>query len=175
MIVHNCRGRARPVSTTRCTIIGGRKAPHAGWNSHRSRNSSASNPVLAGTTWRAPRSTYAGIYSPEPCDISAACTKLQSSLGAEAAVTVIYRPVIREARRRLVQQREQVHRAVHCDVSAKSDRYLVELQPPSTTMVCPLTKLPPGEHKNATVPAMSSTVPNRWCGVISMFIRRNRS
>jgi hypothetical protein len=28
-----------------------------------------------------------------------------------------------------------IYRGVHTDVSAKSDRYLVELQPPSTTMV----------------------------------------
>jgi pimeloyl-ACP methyl ester carboxylesterase len=55
----------------------------------------------------------------------------------------------------------RVHWAVHSDVKANFDKYLVELQPPSTTMVCPLMKLPPGEHKNATVLATSSTVPSR--------------
>lgn len=74
---------------------------------------------------------------------------------------VIDRPAIGKALRRLIEQREQVHRAVHSDVSANFDRYLVELHPPSTTMVCPLMKLPPGEHKNATVLATSSIVPNR--------------
>ena len=33
--------------------------------------------------------------------------------------------------------------ATHSEVSAKSDRYFVELQPPSTTIVWPLMKLPP--------------------------------
>jgi hypothetical protein len=54
-----------------------------------------------------------------------------------------------------------VHRVTHSDVSANSDKYLVELQPPSTTIVCPLMKLAPGEHRNATVLAMSSMVPRR--------------
>ena len=54
-----------------------------------------------------------------------------------------------------------IHRATHSEFNANSDRYLVELQPPSTTIVCPLMKLAPGEHKNATVLAMSSMVPNR--------------
>src|SRR5215212_3674103 len=66
-------------------------------------------------------------------------------------------------------------RATHSDVSAKSDRYLVELQPPSTTIVWPLMKLPPSEHRNATVLAMSSIVPSRGYGVISVLILRNRS
>ena len=35
----------------------------------------------------------------------------------------------------LVENGEQVHRATHSEDNAKSDRYLVELQPPSTTMV----------------------------------------
>src|SRR5690606_30262701 len=56
-----------------------------------------------------------------------------------------------------------------------SDRYLVVLQPPSTTMVWPLMKLPPGEHRNATVLAISSIVPSRVCGVISTFMRRKPS
>src|SRR3984957_1031881 len=81
--------------------------------------------------------------------------------------------MLRDARE-LVQQSERLQRSVHSEVNANFDRYFVEPQPPSTTMVCPLMKLPPGEHKNATVLATSSTVPSRWCGVISICIRRNR-
>ena len=36
-------------------------------------------------------------------------------------------------------------------------------------------KLPPGEHRKATVLAISSTVPRRVCGVISVLILRKRS
>src|SRR5271154_1037432 len=68
-----------------------------------------------------------------------------------------------------------IHRGFHSDERAKSDRYFVELQPPSTRIVCPLMKLPPGEQRNATVLAMSSTVPSRGKGVISTLILRNRS
>ena len=55
--------------------------------------------------------------------------------GATAPIALIHRAAIGEALRGLIQQRKQVHRAIHSDVSANSDRYLVELHPPSTTMV----------------------------------------
>jgi len=61
----------------------------------------------------------------------------------------------------LVEDGEYVHRGTHSEDSANSERYFVELQPPSTTIVCPLMKLPPGEHRNAMVLATSSTVPSR--------------
>src|ERR1700722_18485384 len=72
-------------------------------------------------------------------------------------------------------KRRPSQRGFHSDERAKSDRYFVELQPPSTTIVWPLMKLPPGEHRKATVLAMSSTVPSRGKGVISTLILRNRS
>ncbi len=52
-------------------------------------------------------------------------------------------------------------RGFHSEFSAVSERYFVELQPPSTTIVWPLMNAPAGEHKNATVFATSSTVPKR--------------
>src|SRR5262245_35514586 len=91
------------------------------------------------------------------------------------AFTEIQRAAVAETCRGLVEQCEQVQRGTHSDVRAKSDRYFVELQPPSTTIVCPLMKLPPSEHRNATVLAMSSTLPSRGYGVISVLILRNRS
>jgi hypothetical protein len=81
--------------------------------------------------------------------------------GAHLAVTVEYRPAVAETGGGLIQKCEQVHRGDHSEDSANSDRYLVELQPPSTTIVCPLMKLPPGEHRNATVLAISSILPSR--------------
>jgi hypothetical protein len=62
--------------------------------------------------------------------------------------------------------------ATQAERSANSDSYFVELRPPSTTLVCPLMKLPLVEHRRATTLAMSSTVPKRWLGVISTFISR---
>src|SRR5690348_11035665 len=98
----------------------------------------------------------------------------QLAPGAAASLAVIHRAAVRKALRGMIQQREQVHRSVHSEFSAYFDRYFVVLHPPSTTMVCPLMKLPPGEHRNATVLATSSTVPSRSCGVISTCIRRKR-
>src|SRR3984957_15790169 len=109
-----------------------------------------------------------------PLITTSLCAVPQLLPSTAASLAVIHRPTIRKALRGLRQQREQVHRAVHSDVSANFDRYFVDLHPPSTTMVCPLMKLPPGEHKNATVLATSSTVPKRWCGVISVLIRGSR-
>ena len=103
------------------------------------------------------------------------CPVAQLKPGPQRRSSVIHRAAIGKAAYGLIQHRKQIHRAIHSDVSANSDRYFVELHPPSTTIVCPLMKLPPGEHKNATVLAMSSTVPSRWCGVISVLILRNRS
>src|SRR5512139_3750287 len=91
------------------------------------------------------------------------------------ALAVIHRPAVTEAARSLGEESEQVQRATHFEFSAKSDRYFVELQPPSTTISCPLMKLAPSEHRNATVLAMSLTSPNRGYGVISTLILRNRS
>jgi len=52
--------------------------------------------------------------------------------------TEIQRASVTEAGSGLVEQREQVQRWTHSDVSAKSERYFVELHPPSTTIVWPL-------------------------------------
>src|SRR5579875_1628265 len=92
--------------------------------------------------------------------------------GTDPVLSVIHGAAVSEAGRGLVEDREEVQQAALCQTS---DRYFVELHPPSTTMVWPLMKLPPDEHKNATVLATSSTVPSRWCGVMPTFIRRNRS
>src|SRR5882757_9332466 len=93
----------------------------------------------------------------------------------ELALTVIQRTAVTVSCGGLVEQSEQIQRATHSDVSAKSDKYFVELQPPSTTMVWPLMKLAPSEHRKATVLAMSLTSPSRGYGVISVLILRNRS
>ena len=69
----------------------------------------------------------------------------------QLAFTAIHRAAVAVSARGLIEQCEQVQRATHSDFNAKSDRYFVELQPPSTTMVWPLMKLPPSEHRNATV------------------------
>src|SRR6202035_3902247 len=102
-------------------------------------------------------------------------TVTQFAPRAQLALAAVNRAAVAESRRGLVEQREHIQRATHSEFNAKSDRYFVELQPPSTTMVCPLMKLAPSEHRNATVLARSSTRPSRGYGVISVFILRNRS
>ena len=62
-------------------MVGARNALQPGWCSHRSRNSGGSNAPDAGTTCRAPRETYGGTYSPEPCDIGAPWIRLLFSSG----------------------------------------------------------------------------------------------
>ena len=57
-MVRSWLGHARPVSTTRCTIVGARKALHPGWCSHRSRNSPGWKAPEAGITWREALSGY---------------------------------------------------------------------------------------------------------------------
>ena len=113
--------------------------------------------VLAGD-----RDACAG--GPSPRDRAGQPQRPIPQLGPRTALafTEIHRAAVAEASGGLVEQCEQVQRATHSDVSAKSDRYFVELQPPSTTIVWPLMKLPPSEHRNATVLAMSSTLPSRW-------------
>ena len=74
-----------------------------------------------------------------PIEVASRNARSRSSAHVQQlALTEIHRAAVTEAGGGLVEQREQVQRATHSDVSAKSDRYFVELQPPSTTIVWPL-------------------------------------
>jgi len=52
-------------------------------------------------------------------------------------------------------------RSIHTDSIARGLRYLVFVQPPSTTTDWPFTIADPGEHRKAIVAAMSSTSARR--------------
>ena len=69
-----------------------------------------------------------------------------------------------EQRQRCQQQRDLSggHSAgIHFEVVARGLRYLVRVQPPSTTIDWPLIISPPGEHRNAMVAATSAGSASR--------------
>jgi hypothetical protein len=52
----------------------------------------------------------------------------------QLALTTEHRATVAETVGGLVEQGEQVHLSTHSEFSAKSDRYLVDVHPPSTTI-----------------------------------------
>ncbi len=87
-------------------------------------------PVLAGH-----RDAGAGLGGSAQRGGQAQRPVAQFAPGRDAGLAEVERALVRIPGRGLVQHGENVHRGTHSELRAKSDRYLVELQPPSTTMV----------------------------------------